>query len=91
MQQIEKQQIEKIEKELLKTNIWDISGICLLTIGLFARLNSDLEPLGHSMNGPQILDLLLVVGGGLLLWGQLRSWQLKRRKNALEKSHFVHR
>ena len=82
MHQAESQRMREIEKELIKTDLWDLLGIALMAIGLFAKFNTEAE--GLLPGNPVIINGILLVGGVILVWGQIKAFVLNRRKAKFE-------
>lgn len=72
------ERIKQIQKEITRVSIIDTSGAVMLGLGLFARFQTEGEPLHPLLANYVIVNGMIIFGSVIMVWGVLKMISLSR-------------
>ncbi len=77
--------VKKIERDIVITGIIDAPGSILVGLGLYAKFAANGDAFHPLLNNQDVVNLMLAVGGAILIWGAVRSVSLVIEKGRLQR------
>ena len=77
--------IQEIDKEIVKVSIIDAPGAILLALGLYAKFIENGEAFLPILNEQSVVDVLLVAGAAIMIWGAAKTFSLVRERAQIQK------
>lgn len=81
------ERISKIDRDIVMTGVIDAPGSILVGLGLYAKFAANGNAFHPLLNNQDLVNLMLAIGGAILIWGGVRSVLLVLEKGRL-KRHF---
>lgn len=79
------QRIKEIDKEIAKVGIIDAPGAIMLGLGLYAKFYEDGDAFLPILNDQSFVNMILVFGAAIMLWGAYKTFILARERAQLQK------
>ncbi|HAC34900.1 MAG TPA: hypothetical protein DCF45_10320 [Gammaproteobacteria bacterium] len=79
------ERIKKIDRDIVLTGIIDAPGSLLVGLGLYAKFAANGDAFHPLLNNQDVVNLMLAVGGAILIWGGVRSVSLVLEKGRLKR------
>lgn len=80
------QRLKEIDREIVKVGIIDAPGTILVGLGLYGKFAAPGEAFHPLLNDVSAVNLMLVVGGAIMIWGAYKVFSLSREKMRLNKA-----
>ncbi len=78
------QRIREIDKEIKKVGIIDAPGSIMVGLGLYAKLAANGDAFLPILNDQSFVNMILVFGGAIMLWGAYKTFTLVRERARLQ-------
>ena len=79
------QRLKEIDREIVKVGIIDAPGTILVGLGLYAKFAARGDAFHPLLNDPSVVNIMLLVGGAIMVWGAYKVVSLSREKMRLSK------
>ena len=81
-----KDKIKQIDKKMTLVGLYDAPGVIMLGLALHAKFSANSQPVLDMLNNPDVVNLFLVIGGLIIVWGGSRVFTLSCEKAKLLKA-----
>lgn len=77
--------LKEIEQEFVKVAIIDTPGTVMVGLGLYEKFGSEGEALLPFLNDPNNVNIMIMVGAAIMVWGVSRIIALSRERVRLQR------
>ena len=78
------QRKKEIDKKIVMVSLIDMPGSILVGLGLYAKFAANGNAFHPLLNNESTVNIMLAVGGAIMLWGAYQAIKLAREKAGLK-------